>query len=66
MRFITKGREPASLTEARGKLQSTPGVPCERYTALDSAVRHDILEGCLKEQKYLCAYTCKKIGRAHV
>ncbi|SLM61200.1 MULTISPECIES: HNH endonuclease family protein [Dickeya] len=56
MRKITKGTEPASLTDWKR------ANPTGRYDNLTETERQDIRDVCAKEQFYLCAYCCKPIS----
>ncbi len=69
MRHINKGAEPESLTARRELLNQTPGTACDLYARhLTSAIKIDILQGCLSEQQGLCAYTglVASEGDAHI
>ena len=63
MRRIVKGPEPLSLTDWK------TNHPNSNYGSLTTvrgtAVRKDIREACLFEQKYLCAYCCDRIDMAN-
>lgn len=56
MRKITKGTEPASLTDWKR------ANPNGRYDDLTETERQDIRSACAKEQFGLCAYCCKPIS----